>query len=131
LGLSVTFVANGDLSGGDVLRAHAQWEADYWRGQGAKVDTVTRADITAGRRGIRVTVLTLRSASRGTTAMYLVGQRTADGVFAYAFSPAGAADDTMIRQFVRSLSIVARPLTRVELEQLSSSLKRHGVRQHG
>ena len=57
-------------------------------------------------------------------AMYLVAQRTADGVFAYAFSPAKAAGDRMIRQFVRSLSIVSRPLTEAEVARLSSSLKK-------
>jgi hypothetical protein len=124
LGLSVTFVANAELPGVDVLRAHAQWEADYWRAQGAKVDAVTRAGLTGIRSGVRVTVLTLRNRAGATMAMYLVAQRTADGVFAYAFSPANAAGDRMIRQFVRSLAIVARPLTPAEVTRLSSSLKR-------
>jgi hypothetical protein len=124
LGLSVTFVANAELSGVDVLRAHAQWEADYWRAQGAKVEAVTRDDITGIRSGVRVTVLTLRNRAGATMAMYLVAQRTADGVFAYAFSPAKAAGDKMIRQFVRSLTIVSRPLTQAEVARLSSSLKK-------
>jgi hypothetical protein len=124
VGLMISFVATSELAGADRLRAHAQWEADYWREHAASVDTVTRRDLSGARTDVRVTQLTVHNAAGQRLAMYIIGERTADGVFAYAFSPADEAGDEMVRRFVESVTLVHRPLTAAELERVSASIRR-------
>ena len=124
VGLMLNFVATSELAGADRLGAHARWEADYWREHAANVDTVTRSELSRGRTDVRVTQLTLQNAAGQRLGIYIIGELTADGVFAYAFSPADEAGDEMVRQFVRSIALVHRPLTPAEAKRVSASMKR-------
>jgi hypothetical protein len=123
LGLSVSFVAGKELAGPDPLTAHASWEAAYWRGRAARVDTATRADLAAGRSDVRVTQLTMHNAAGATLGIDLVGLRAPSGVYAFGFSPAGPAADSAVTRFVASLRLVPRPLGPEELAHLSDSLR--------
>lgn len=123
LGLMVTFVDSADVAGPDPLAAHARWEADYWREHAARVDTTHRLELEAGRRDVRVTQLTIWNARGEKLAIYLVGLRAADGVYAFAFSPATPAAGATVARFVKSLRIVHHPLTAAEVAQISRAAK--------
>lgn len=124
LGLMNSFVGKQELNGSDLLLAHARWEADYWRDHAARVDTSTRLDLARGRADVRVTRFTLWNPAGDKMIVALVGLRTSDGVYAFAFSPAGPAVDKIVSRFVQSLEIVHRPLTPQEIAFVSQSVKR-------
>jgi hypothetical protein len=51
VGMMVSFVDNKELQNNtDLLRAHAQWEVDYWRQHASRVESNTREDLTGTRK---------------------------------------------------------------------------------
>jgi hypothetical protein len=123
LGLSIEFADKKDLDGPDLLSAHARWEANYWREHADSLATELRADLAGSRQDVRVTQFTVLSGG-GTLVIYLVGLRSADRVFAFGFSPAGAGADSVVTQFVRQLELVHRPLDPAEVKRIIQSLKK-------
>ena len=56
VGMMVSFVDKKDLQKDtDLLRAHAQWEIDYWHQRASKIESNTREDLTGTRKDVKVT----------------------------------------------------------------------------
>src|SRR5258705_12978385 len=56
VGMMVSFVDKKELqSDMDLLRAHAQWEIDYWHQHASRVESNPREDLTGTRKDVKVT----------------------------------------------------------------------------
>jgi hypothetical protein len=124
VGMMVSFVDNKELQNNtDLLRAHAQWEVDYWRQHASKVESKTREDLTGTRKDVKVTEIRVYNDKGAQMSSYLIGLAAKDGVFVLSISPAKKDIDPLVKELVSSFKLVPRNLDAEEAKRLSSEAK--------
>ena len=124
VGMMVSFVDKKDLQNDtDLLRAHAQWEIDYWHQRASKVESNTREDVTGTRKDVKVTEIKVYNDKGAQMSSYLIGLAAKDGVFVLSVSPAKKDADPLVKELVSSFKLVPRNLDAEETKRLSSEAK--------
>jgi hypothetical protein len=124
VGMMVSFVDKKDLQNDtDLLRAHAQWEIDYWHQHASRVESNTREDLTGTRKDVKVTEVKVYNDKGARMSSYLIGLAAKDGVFVLSVSPAKKDVDPLVKELVSSFKLVPRNLDAEETKRLSSEAK--------
>jgi hypothetical protein len=124
VGMMVSFVDKKDLQNDtDLLRAHAQWEIDYWHQRASKIESNTREDLTGTRKDVKVTEIKVYNDKGAQMSSYLIGLAAKDGVFVLSVSPAKKDVDPLVKELVSSFKLVPRNLDAEETKRLSSEAK--------
>jgi hypothetical protein len=124
VGMMVSFVDKKDLQNDtDLLRAHAQWEIDYWHQRASKIESNTREDLTGTRKDVKVTEIKVYNDKGAQMSSYLIGLAAKDGVFVLSVSPAKKDADPLVKELVSSFKLVPRNLDTEETKRLSSEAK--------
>jgi hypothetical protein len=124
VGMMVSFVDKKDLQNDtDLLRAHAQWEIDYWHQRASKIESNTREDVTGTRKDVKVTEIKVYNDKGAQMSSYLIGLAAKDGVFVLSVSPAKKDADPLVKELVSSFKLVPRNLDAEETKRLSSEAK--------
>lgn len=108
LGLMVTFAKKENFGADkDVLKAHRQWEVEYWRKNSNKVDVADRSDLRSARRDVMVTELGVHGKNADQfLSIYLITLASKDGVYVFAISPASRDNDELVKSFIRSIKLI-------------------------
>jgi len=124
VGMMVSFVDKKDLQNDtDLLRAHAQWEIDYWHQRASKIESNTREDLTGTRKDVKVTEMKVYNDESAQMSSYLIGLAAKDGVFVLSVSPAKKDADPLVKELVSSFKLVPRNLDAEETKRLVSEAK--------
>ena len=124
VGMMVSFVDKKDLQNDtDLLRAHAQWEMNYWQQHASRVESNTRDDLTGTRKDVKVTEVKVYNDKGAQMSSYLIGLAAKDGVFVLSVSPAQKGVDPSVKELVSSFKLVPRNLDAEEAKRLSSEAK--------
>ena len=124
VGMMVSFVDKKDLQNDtDLLRAHAQWEIDYWHQRASKIESNTREDLTGARKDLKVTEIRVYNGKGAQMSSYLIGLAAKDGVFVLSVSPAKKDADPLVKELVSSFKLVPRNLDAEETKRLVSEAK--------
>ena len=124
VGMMVSFVDKKELQNDtDLLRAHAQWEIDYWHQRASKIESNTREDLTGTRKDVKVTEIKVYNDKGAQMSSYLIGLAAKDGVFVLSVSPAKKDADPLVKELINSVKLVSRNLDAEETKRLSLEAK--------
>lgn len=95
---------------GGLLKAHRDWEINFWRNRLGEVHDKNRPDLARGRKDIMVTELIVPEGGGKELKAYMISLAGPDGVYVFSLSPVSGKDDAMVKKFIASVQRVHHAL---------------------